>query len=76
MNSKEIDFLLAPTLIYTDTNYLGVFSRGTLPHPLSHFTCAYVANIDPSSHTGTHWVAFYYDSTSELEFFDCYGQSP
>ena len=35
-----------------------------------------VANTDPSSKPGTHWVAFYFPSKGKGEFFDSYGHPP
>jgi len=62
---------------------LGVFPSDLIP--FSHFlsssresSLCCIANTDPSTKPGTHWVAFYRDlqNDSPLEFFDSYGQSP
>ena len=36
----------------------------------------YVANTDTSNLPGQHWVAFYWSSPKECEYFDSYGLSP
>lgn len=36
---------------------------------------AYVVNLSPSSHKGTHWVAVYAQN-NRLEYFDSYGFEP
>ncbi len=39
---------------------------------------AYVANTDPASKPGTHWVAFYFPAETDgpAEYFDSYGKQP
>ena len=70
--------------------FLGVFPSDQLPFDAflssvsspqsnSYRSICCVANIDPASQPGTHWVAFYLDCKSlplKLEFFDSYAQSP
>ena len=40
------------------------------------YPCGFVTNTDPSHQPGTHWVAFYFVSKEEGEFFDSYGYPP
>ena len=40
------------------------------------FPSAYVINSDPSSKSGEHWVAVYFDKRGRGEYFDSYGLSP
>jgi hypothetical protein len=40
------------------------------------YLCGFVANTDPSSERGTHWVTFYFPSEEKGEFFDSYGHAP
>ena len=76
MDGAQINSLLIESVCDTSTKYLGVFALDQLPPTLYKFPCCYVANTDPLSLPGTHWVAFYLDSSSQLEFFDSYGSSP
>ena len=75
MDGATIENVLKKGLCCTRTHFLGVFALDQLPK-LTQFPCCFVANTDPISLPGTHWVAFYYDSPTSLEFFDSYGQTP
>ena len=70
MRGDAIDKILIDILWSTATTYLGVFSRDELPHSFTRYPSAYVANTDPRSLPGQHWVAFYHLSPTHLEFFD------
>ena len=77
MDGKTIDSILVDGLCGSGTRFLGVFPRDRIPiHDLTHFPCAYVANPDTHSRPGRHWVAFYHESPTHLEFFDSYGALP
>jgi len=56
--------------------FLDVYASDQLPSRISKYPACFVANIDPSTQAGSHWVAFYVVSPKELEFFDSYGHSP
>ena len=56
--------------------FCGVFPADHLPETLETFPCGFVANTDPSSEPGRHWVALYFPSKETAEFFDSYGQPP
>ena len=43
---------------------------------LDTFPRGFVANTDPSTEPGTHWVSFYFPSREKGEFFDSYGYPP
>ena len=82
MRGDAIHKILTDILWGTPANYLAVFSRDNLPDSTSNsqlatnstlYPSAYLANTDPSSLPGKHWVAFYYLSPTQLEFFDSYG---
>ena len=76
MRGDMIDNVLVDALWGTSTRYLGVYSLNQIPSTFTNFPCAYVANTDPSTLPGRHWVAFYHLSPSHLEFFDSYGFEP
>ena len=61
---------------YTKKIFCGVFPADQLPKTTDTFPCGFVANTDPSTEPGTHWVAFYFPSREKAEFFDSYGRPP
>ena len=58
---------------FTKKIFGGVFAADELPKVMNTFPCGFVANTDPSTEPGTHWVAFYFASRDKGEFFDSYG---
>ena len=75
MNTFEIKHALEQDPIARKM-FCGVFPSNKIPQTLEKYPCGFVANTDPSSKPGTHWVAFYFPSEGEGEFFDSYGHSP
>ena len=61
---------------FTKKIFGGVFAADELPKIMNTFPCGFVANTDPSTEPGTHWVAFYFPSREKGEFFDSYGYPP
>ena len=53
----------------------GVFPRDRLP-VINTYPAGLIANTDPHDQPGTHWVAMYFESPRESEFFDSYGFPP
>ena len=53
----------------------GVFPRDKLP-VVNTYPSGMIANTDPHDQPGTHWVAMYFISPWETEFFDSYGFPP
>ncbi len=53
----------------------GVFPVNLLPRP-SGFPFSLIANLDPASQPGSHWVCIHIDASGGTEFFDSYGRSP
>ena len=56
--------------------FCGVFAADQLPKTFDTFPCGFVANTDPITEPGTHWVSFYFPSPGKGEFFDSYGHPP
>jgi len=54
----------------------GVFASDTLPRRLHKKPALLIANTDPISKPGQHWVAFYIGKHGEGEFWDSYGLPP
>lgn len=74
MNGEEIQSL-AMKHPEVSKHFIGVFSSNTLPEPAS--VGFYVANLDPDTKEGTHWVAM--DITGGKDgniYFDSYGLPP
>lgn len=75
MNTHQIARALELDPI-TRKTFCGVYASDKLPKEIEHFPCGFVANTDPSNKPGTHWVAFYFLSEHEGQFFDSYGNPP
>ena len=70
MNSKQILKILK-----NNKEFSGVYACDQLPQ-IHSFPAALVANTDPHTKPGTHWVAFYINADGSGEFFDSYGLEP
>ncbi len=75
MNTSQINYALEQDLL-TRKIFRGVFPSDKLPQTIEKYPCGSVAKTDPSNKPGTHWVAFYFPSEEQGEFFDSYGQPP
>ena len=53
----------------------GVFPSDKLP-VINSYPSALIANTDPHNQPGTHWVAMYFVTPNESEFFDSYRFPP
>lgn len=53
----------------------GVYAPDTMPQYVNYPSC-YVSNTAPSWTSGQHWVAFYFDSYGNGEFYDSLGNPP
>ena len=79
MNTQQIENILSRIIPPNRCRFLGVFAKDKIPSPnsLTHsFPICFVANTHDSHNPGEHWLAFFYDSPTSLEFFDSYGFSP
>ena len=56
--------------------FCGVFAADTLPATIPQFPCGLIFNSAPHQEKGTHWLAVYFSSDQEGEFFDSYGNPP
>ena len=75
MKTSELErYLLRDTV--TRKKFCGVYAEDMLPRQLDHYPCGFIANTDPKGEPGKHWVAFYFTSPKQGEFFDSYGQPP
>jgi hypothetical protein len=46
------------------------------PPPSVRYPAAIITNTDPQGKSGQHWVAIFYDSKGDAEYFDSYGAAP
>ena len=56
-------------------NFIGVFSRDTLPKQVS-LPMGLIVNTDAKTEVGTHWVAIFIDKNSFGQYFDSFGLPP
>ena len=55
--------------------FRGVFPADKLPTRFKK-PALLIANTDPSTQKGSHWVAFYIPKSGKPEYFDSLGRSP
>ena len=66
MNTLQLERALKHNT-FTKKIFVGVFAADELP-TLNTFPYGFVANTDPSTEPGTHWVAFYFPSLTKENF--------
>lgn len=79
MESKQIQAILDRLINPGRCDFAGVFARDRIPNhheQAEQYPYCFVANSDTSSRPGEHWVAFYYPTPDDCEFFDSYGLHP
>ena len=73
MNTQELQQSLTKNQS-TKNGFAGVFSCDKIPISATTLPFHFVANTDPSTAPGAHWVAFYQDKADVVETFDSYGR--
>ncbi len=79
MDELTLRRVMTKLLRHSGVNFLGVYPSDHLPCVTvlaSRAPCCYIANSDPCTELGSHWVAFFHSSPKTLEFFDSYGKTP
>lgn len=77
MDSVKIHQLLMKTIDSKKCSVAGVFPRDLVNiDNVQRFPACCIANIDDSHRPGQHWVAYYFRTPNEYEFFDSYGFTP
>lgn len=76
MDSTNLSKLLEALTRNTNCYSAGVFPLDLIPKSFTHFPICFIANTDPSYLPGQHWVAYYFTSPTDYEFFDSYGLHP
>ena len=54
----------------TASQFVGVFARDELSLIIDEFPAIIIANTDPSTASGSHWILFYFDNNGNVEYFD------
>ena len=73
MNTIQITHALEQDPI-TSKKFCGVFPSDKLPRTIDKYPCGFVANTDPSSEPGLHWISIYISAERKGSFFDSYGK--
>lgn len=79
MDGKRITTVLENLIDPARCEFAGVFPRDQIPNhhvQAERYPYCFVANSDTASRPGEHWVAFYYPTPNDCEFFDSYGLHP
>ena len=58
----------------TASQFVGVFARDELPLIIDEIPAIIIANTDPSTKSGSHWILFYFDNNGNVEYFDSLGK--
>ena len=76
---KGLSSLQLAALAHSDVKlsqqFGGVFPSDYIPK-ITKYPIGFIFNNQPSTKAGMHWVAFYFPSKHESEFFDSYGLRP
>lgn len=75
MNSIQLATILQKDT-FTSRKFIGVFASDNIPKTFKKFPVTFILNTDPHTKPGTHWIAVFVKSNSEVEFFDSYGHAP
>lgn len=76
MNNFQISQVLE-TDFYASKRFSGVLPRDDFENIDSvKFPTFYIYNLDKRSQKGSHWIAVYFKSREETEYFDSYGLPP
>ena len=59
MNTNQLNDIVQRDRIARQ-QFQGVYPSDRLPEKISRYPSAFIANVDPSSKPGSHWVAFYF----------------
>lgn len=73
MDTNQISCVLLDKLReHPDFSFIGVYAADQIPKIIDCYPVSLIANIDPISLPGQHWVAFYLRSQNDFEFFDSF----
>ena len=69
MNTSQLKSILSKNCC-TKSSFGGVYPSDLLPKVVQDYPQSFVANVDPKTKPGSHWVAFYFTTEEKGEFFD------
>lgn len=77
MDTLDIDYILS-CLPSTKYIFAGVYSKDTLNrfNNNNNKPLLVICNTDNANQIGKHWVLFYFNNNSSVEFFDSLGNTP
>ena len=75
LSTRDLDVMMMQDPVASST-FLGVFASNELPSKIPTFPSGLIANTDPNTKAGQHWVAMYFPDVNKKEFFDSYGFPP
>lgn len=75
MNSIQINNIMQKNY-NTHSKFKGVYACDNLPKFKVRKPSCFIINTDPSSLPGTHWVAIYFPTRGNAEYFDSFGLTP
>ena len=73
MNTVQITHALEEDPI-TNKEFCGVFPSDKLPQTIDRYPCGFVANTDPSTKPGPHWISIYLLSPCKSSWFNSNGK--
>lgn len=75
MNTTQIRKIMLEDPI-TQKSFMGVFPSDRIPSRIEKYPACFILNTDPSTHSGSHWLACFISTPNQLHFFDSYGNTP
>ncbi len=75
MNSAQLTKCINADRTVLAIQCAGVYPVNLLP-PVDGLPFSLIANLDPDTQPGSHWVCIYIGMEGRTEFFDSYGRSP
>jgi len=75
MNSLELKQIINKDSLLART-FIGIFAADQLNFNISKRPSCLIANTDPSTMPGQHWIAIYFDAQGNVEYFDSFGRQP
>ena len=75
MDNHQIDHILSTEPV-TASIFGGVYASNRLPEALPSGTKLVIANTQPDTEPGKHWVAYFFPGDDKCMFFDSYGLGP
>ena len=75
LSTQDLEVMMMQDPV-ASSNFLGVFARNELPSKIPTFPSGLIANTEPNTKPGQHWVAMYFLDVDKKEFFDSYAFPP